>query len=208
MIVIAIDGPAASGKSSVARLLAEHLGFVYVNSGGMYRAITWEILKQGIDPTSVSLVETSANNPGFSNSFLHFDHDNSQAALRGTEVNRYVSSVAAVPAVRSLISNQLRKIAKDHNIVVEGRDIGSVVFPDTPYKFYLDAAPNIRQQRRAAEGYSDEITMRDKMDSSRQAAPLIKAPDAHIVDTTHLTLQGVVTEILKILKSSGLAAVS
>ena len=120
-------------------------------------------------------------------------------------MNLHVSLVAAVPAVRDLISARLRELAEDRDVVMEGRDIGSAVFPETPFKFYLDASPEIRRKRRAEEGHSDEIEARDKMDSSRKAAPLKIAGDARVVDTSHLTLDGVVEAILDILRPLGLA---
>ena len=124
--------------------------------------------------------------------------------MRDSRVNLHVSLVSAVPAVRDLVSTRLRALAKERDVVMEGRDIGSAVFPETPYKFYLDACPEIRRQRRAAEGQSDEIEARDKMDSSRKTAPLKIAGDARVIDTSHLTLDGVVDAILGILRPAGL----
>ncbi|MCK9589635.1 MAG: (d)CMP kinase [Terrimicrobiaceae bacterium] len=212
MNVIAIDGPAASGKSSVSRRLAKRLGFVYVNSGTMYRAITWEVLRQGVDTTSASDVAEALSGSDIvcgirdsGESFIHINSGIPDAALRDSRVNLHVSLVSAVPAVRDLVSTRLRLLAKDRDVVMEGRDIGSAVFPETPFKFYLDASPEIRRRRRAAEGQSDEIEARDKMDSSRKAAPLKIAGDARVVDTSHLTLDGVVEAILDILRPLGLA---
>lgn len=213
MSVIAIDGPAASGKSSVSRRLAKRLGFVYVNSGTMYRAITWEVLRQGIDTTSPCDVSEALSSSDIScgidannESFIHINSSIPDAALRDSRVNLHVSLVSAVPEVRNLVSNRLRLLAKDRDVVMEGRDIGSAVFPETPFKFYLDASPEIRRKRRAAEGQSDAIEARDKMDSSRKAAPLKIAGDARVVDTSHLTLDGVVDAILDILRPLGIPA--
>lgn len=211
MSVIAIDGPAASGKSSVSRRLAKRLGFVYVNSGTMYRAITWEVLRQGADTTSPAAVAVALAGSdilcgigGNNESFIHINSAAPDAALRDSRVNLHVSLVAAVPAVRELISARLRLLAGDRDVVMEGRDIGSAVFPETPFKFYLDASPEIRRKRRADEGQSDAIEARDKMDSSRKAAPLKIAGDARVVDTSHLTLEGVVEAILDILRPLGI----
>jgi cytidylate kinase len=211
MSVVAIDGPAASGKSSVSRRLAKRLGFAYVNSGTMYRAITWEILRQGADTTSPAAVEAALAGSqiqcGFAEndeSFIHINSAITDAALRDSRVNLHVSLVSAVPAVRELISAQLRLLAAERDVVMEGRDIGSAVFPETPFKFYLDASPEIRRKRRADEGQSDAIEARDKMDSSRKAAPLKIAGDARVVDTSHLTLEGVVDAILDILRPLGI----
>jgi len=211
--VIAIDGPAASGKSTVSRQLARRLGFVYVNSGTMYRAITWEVLRQGANahaPEEVAAALARSNvSCGFdadNESFIHINSSIPDAALRDSRVNLHVSLVSAVPEVRHLVSNRLRLLAKDRDVVMEGRDIGSAVFPETPFKFYLDASPEIRRKRREAEGQSDEIEARDKMDSSRKAAPLKIAGDAQVVDTSHLTLDGVVDAILDILRPLGIPA--
>ena len=211
MRVIAIDGPAASGKSSVSRRLAKRLGFAYVNSGSMYRAITWEMLRQGVDTTSAADVagalSCSAIVCGIGDDGESFIHINSRApdeALRDSSVNLHVSLVSTVPAVRDLVCTRLRALAKDRDVVMEGRDIGSAVFPETPFKFYLDASPEIRRKRRAAEGQSDEIEARDKMDSSRKAAPLMVAGDARVLDTSPLTIDGVVEAVLDILRPLGL----
>ena len=211
MTVIAIDGPAASGKSSVSRRLAKRLGFAYVNSGSMYRAVTWEVLRQGVDTTSPESVaaalaraEIACGIGGENESFIRINSATPDAVLRDSRVNLHVSLVSAVPAVRELISNRLRALASGAPVVMEGRDIGTAVFPETPFKFYLDASPEIRQRRREAEGGADQIAARDKLDSSRKAAPLKIAGDARVVDTSHLTLEGVVDAILTILRPLGI----
>ncbi len=213
MTVIAIDGPAASGKSSVSRRLAKRLGFAYVNSGSIYRAITWEVLRQGADTMSPESVAGALSGSEVvcgigedGESFIRINSASPDAALRDSRVNLHVSLVSAVPAVREMVSSRLRALAENRDVVMEGRDIGSAVFPETPFKFYLDASPEIRRQRRAAEGQSDAIEARDKMDSSRKAAPLRIAGDAKVVDTSHLTLDGVVDAILEILRPLGLPA--
>jgi len=211
-IVVAIDGPAASGKSSVARRVAARLGFGYINSGSMYRTITWEVLRQGTDPENTSSVAHAIEHASVLCSLsddgeatLQINGRIPDASLRDERVNRSVSSVSAIPAVRDVVSAHLRELAAKRSVVIEGRDIGSAVFPETPYKFYLDASPEIRQKRRAAEGQDDQIAARDRMDSSRSAAPLMRAPDANVVDTSHLTLDGVVEEILSHLEKGGLS---
>ena len=212
MSVIAIDGPAASGKSSVSRRLAKRLGFAYVNSGSMYRAITWEVLRQGVDTGSAADVADALSNSeiasgigGDGESFLRINGTIPDAELRDIRVNQHVSLVSALPAVRDLVSARLRAVAGDRDVVMEGRDIGSAVFPETPFKFYLDASPEIRRKRRAAEGQTDEIEARDKMDSTRKAAPLMIAGDARVIDTSHLTLDGVVEAVLDLLRPLGIA---
>jgi cytidylate kinase len=212
MIVIAIDGPAASGKSSVATRLARRLGFAHVNSGAMYRAVTWEILRQQIDASHPESIEAAVKrmsvDSGFTEageSFIRINSEMPDLELQTLEVNQNVSPVAAVPAVRQLVNSQLRTLAEKRPIVSEGRDIGSVVFPDTPHKFYLDASPEVRRQRRAAQGLHDSIEKRDKLDSSRANAPLKIAAGAHVIDTSHLTLEGVVDKVAEILSKSGIS---
>jgi len=211
MTVIAIDGPAASGKSSVATRLARRLGFAHVNSGAMYRAVTWEILRQQIDPSHPESIEAAVHrmsvDSGFTEageSFIRINSEMPDLELQTLEVNQNVSPVAAVPAVRSLVNKQLRTLAEKRPIVSEGRDIGSVVFPDTPHKFYLDASPEVRRLRRAAQGMHDSIEKRDKLDSSRANAPLKIASGAHVIDTSHLALEGVVDKVAEILSKSGI----
>jgi cytidylate kinase len=211
MTVIAIDGPAASGKSSAAKKLARRLGFSYVNSGAMYRAITWELLRQLIDPARTESVEAALHRMSFDcgftengESFIRINSQIPDIQLRDIEVNQNVSPVSAIPAVRELISTRLHNLAEGRNVVMEGRDIGTAVFPETPHKFYLDASPEIRRRRRAAQGQNDSIEHRDKIDSTRRAAPLAIAADAHVLDTSHLTLEGVVENLVEVLRKSGI----
>ncbi len=209
--VIAIDGPAASGKSSVARLLAQRLGFVYVNSGAMYRAVTWYVLQKGISPndsTAVAqLVESMPCVFGLEKdeSCILIGGIDPTEFLREDRVNESVSLVSSVPRVREILVEKMRRCTDNHDVVMEGRDIGSVVFPETPYKFYIDASPEIRRRRRAAQGHRDQIAARDHADSSRRASPLIIAEDAHVIDSSNLTIEGVVGEIIGRLKLKGLS---
>jgi cytidylate kinase len=201
--VIAIDGPAASGKSTVARQLARRLGFAYVNSGAMYRAVTWSVLDAGIDPTDTrriaELIATLSLDGVLRDRELHLLIDNVDLAehLHEDRVNSEVSRVSTVPQVRQILVQRMRDYSRKHDLVVEGRDIGSVVFPDTPYKFYIDASPEVRAQRRAAQGHRDEIARRDQADSSRATSPLVVAKDAEVIDTSNLTVEQVVDEIVK-----------
>jgi cytidylate kinase len=208
--VIAIDGPAASGKSSVARQLARQLGFVYVNSGAIYRAITWHILQNGIDPEDGERIKealglaaiTGALKDNESRVLINgadpWDH------LRDDRVNESVARVSQFPLVRQVVAEKLHEHAQTRDLIVEGRDIGSVVFPNTPYKFYVDASPEVRLQRRAAQGGRDEIALRDRADSLRPVSPLVVAKDAHVIDTSHLTIQQVINEIVDVLAKMGL----
>jgi CMP/dCMP kinase len=208
--VIAIDGPAASGKSSVARELARRLGFVYVNSGAMYRAITWLVLERGIPTTDLVAIAQLAEQAAIScqlrdhESLILIDGIDPEPFLWQDRVNENVSRVSSVPQVREILVDHLRRYALTNDLVMEGRDIGSVVFPETPFKFYIDASPEIRLRRRQAQGQRDRITARDEADSSRRASPLIIAEDAHVIDSSGLTIDGVIGEIIGRLKLKGL----
>ncbi len=208
--VIAIDGPAASGKSSVARELARRLRFVYVNSGAIYRAITWHILEKGIHAEDLDGVAQALESAAVTSclsdgeSWVLIDNVDPTDHLRDDRVNESVARVSRLPVVREIVGKKLHDTARGENLVVEGRDIGSVVFPDTPYKFYVDASPEVRLQRRAAQGERDEIVLRDQADSSRPVSPLVIAKDAHVIDTSHLTVEKVVGEIFARLKEMGL----
>jgi cytidylate kinase len=205
--VIAIDGPAASGKSSVARQLARRLAFVYVNSGAMYRAVTWSVLNAGIDPSDRCQIAELIGKLSFGGKLtdgefhLLIDDVDLTGHLHEDRVNSEVSRVSTVAEVRKVLVKRMRDYASKHDLVVEGRDIGSVVFPDTPYKFYIDASPGVRAQRRAAQGHRDEIARRDQADSSRAASPLIVAKDADVIETSHLAVDQVVDEIVKRLRA-------
>ncbi len=212
-VLIAIDGPAASGKSSVAHALARRLSYGYVNSGAMYRAVTWHALEMGVDPADpaavAGLIEAANITGGFSadgESFLHLDGVDPEPYLRDEGINSHVSAVASVPEVRALLTARLRELATGQDTVMEGRDIGSAVFPHTPYKFYIDASPEVRAQRRAAQGGGgrDEIAARDRIDSTRRTSPLVIAEDAYVIDSSRLTIDGVVGEAVGRLKLKGL----
>jgi cytidylate kinase len=209
-LVIAIDGPAASGKSSVARALGRKLRFVYVNTGAMYRAVTWLIMEKAVPPADTGRVEQLLH---FTEMVCGVQEGESTILLDGVDptphlvseaVNANVSAVASIAEVRRLLVKKQRAFAFDHDVVMEGRDIGSAVFPETPYKFYIDASPEVRAQRRARQGLQDSIATRDKVDSSRRTSPLIIAEDAHVIDSSNLTVEGVVGEIFGRLKQKGL----
>jgi len=208
--VVAIDGPAASGKSSVARALAKQIGFDYVNSGAMYRAVTWHVLNHDVPPGDAAGIIRLLENTRIDctldrdGSHILIDGLDPSAHLCDDEVNDNVSLVSSVPRLREILVEKMRVYAVDHDIVMEGRDIGSVVFPDTPYKFYIDASPDVRLRRRQAQGLRDQIAARDRADSSRRASPLIIAEDAHVIDSSNLTIEGVVGEIIGRLKMKGL----
>ena len=208
--VVAIDGPAASGKSSVARELARRLGFVYVNSGAFYRAITWQILEKGIHTEDIDRIAEAIASAAITSrlkdgeSRIVIGNVDPADHLRDDRVNERVSRVSRLPVVRQIVAQKLHEHARSDDLVVEGRDIGSVVFPQTPYKFYIDASSEVRLQRRAAQGERDEIALRDHADFSRSVSPLVIAEDAHVIDTSHLTVEKVVHQILARLKQTGL----
>ena len=211
-IVIAIDGPAASGKSSVARALARRLRYRYVNTGAMYRAVTWLAVSRGIPPADTSAVRAMLDSTvvecGFDatgESTILLDGLDPTPHLNDASVTASVSTVASIPEVRRRLVALQRACCVEFDVVMEGRDIGSAVFPDTPYKFYIDATLDVRAERRRRQGVADRIEARDRQDSSRPMSPLIIAEDAHVVDSSHLTIDGVVGEITGRLKLKGLA---
>lgn len=208
--VVAIDGPAASGKSSVAREVAKQLGFDYLNSGAMYRAATWHALQNAISPADGAAVAHLLENsrldchPDAAGSRILIDGVDPAEHLWGERVNEGVSLVSSIPRVREILVAKMRACARDRDVVMEGRDIGSVVFPETPYKFYIDASPEVRLRRRIAQGQRDHIAARDQADSSRRTSPLVIAEGAHVIDSSHLSIAGVVGEIIGQLKTRGM----
>lgn len=212
--IVAIDGPAASGKSTVAREVAARLGFHYVDSGALYRGISWLAIEHGLAPDDragtenlVARAELEFVTDGGAVRFL-LDGRDPGAALRSEPVRARVSAVASLSAVRAAVTAWLRTTARFGDIVMDGRDIGTVVFPGAAHKYYLDADPAERARRRHAElvarGESiafdavlREQQQRDARDSSRRDAPLRAAPDATIIDTTGMTVAQVADMIVR-----------
>mgnify|MGYP001025845584 CR=1 FL=1 len=209
--VIAMDGPAASGKSTVARLLADRLDFALVNSGAFYRAIAWVLLQESghsvtsEEDTARKILESTNIEVVFEgrSARLSLNGQNPTPHLREPGVNAHVSVISQFPFVRNLLGDIFHSLAAERDCVVEGRDIGTCVFPDTPYKFYIDASPEERQRRRAAEGQTDRVAERDRRDSLRAVAPLTAAPDALRIDTTHLGIEEVLERALAHLAAAG-----
>jgi CMP/dCMP kinase len=176
----------------------------------MYRAITWLVLERGIPTTDLVAIAQLAEQAAIScqlrdhESHILIDGIDPEPFLWQDRVNENVSRVSSVPQVREILVDHLRRYALTNDLVMEGRDIGSVVFPETPFKFYIDASPEIRLRRRQAQGQRDRITARDEADSSRRASPLIIAEDAHVIDSSGLTIDGVIGEIIGRLKLKGL----
>lgn len=211
-VVIAIDGPAASGKSTVARSLAARLGYRFLNSGDLYRAVTWACLQRGIDCHDVGAVASATGQTRVevgcdgSEYFPLIDNEDPRAHLRKEQVNANVSPVSTVPAVRYIVSAAIRAHAQGRQTVIEGRDIGSAVFAETPYKFYIDAPAHVRQLRRRNQGQKEEIARRDLIDSTRKTDPLTIAPGATVIDSSALDVAGVVAAMLAKLKEQGLSS--
>ena len=208
-ITVAIDGPSASGKSTVARQAARALGFNYVDSGSLYRGLTWKCLREGVnteDPAAVTeLVERTQLDFFVEEGAVRFtlDGEDPGAQIRSMPVQERVSDVAAVPAVRTRVVQHLRETARFGSLVMEGRDIGTVVFPDSPHKFYLDADPEERARRRHQEFVQSSadttvdnvlasLQRRDRKDSTRKTAPLQIALGAKVIDSTALQAEEVV----------------
>jgi cytidylate kinase len=205
MRVIAIDGPAGSGKSTVARRLAERLGLGYLDTGAMYRAVAFAVLRRDLDPDDAAEVGTlTVGLPIEIGDRVLVDGVDATVEIRGPEVTRAVSSVAANPAVRAELRQRQRAWAdRNGGGVIEGRDIGTVVFPDAELKVYLTASPEARASRRAQEvtdldyeTVAADIARRDAFDQGREHNPLTEAPDAVVVDTTDKSIDEVVDEVM------------
>jgi cytidylate kinase len=226
-IKIAIDGPAASGKSTIGCILAEKLGYLYLDTGVMYRAVTWAALDRGVpieDEEAVTrLAETvtievipATVEDGRQYSILANGRDITWE-IRSPDVNRYVSPVSAYQGVRRALTQQQRRIARDGGVVMVGRDIGTVVLPDAEVKLYLDASLEERSQRRYLEYQQrgqcvtidevrENVMLRDRIDSTRDTAPLRPAEDAIVIDTTSMSITEVVERTEAIVRAAIAAA--
>ncbi|MHB8430871.1 MAG: (d)CMP kinase [Acidimicrobiales bacterium] len=195
--LVAIDGPAGSGKSTVSKALAERLGVDRLDTGAMYRAVTWAALQRGLDPEDVGAIASLALQLDLEvGGGIRADGTDVTDAIRSPEVSAAVSAVARNPDVRTvLVERQRRWVAERGGGVVEGRDIGSVVFPDADLKLYLTASPEERARRRADED-AGALARRDRLDSTRSASPLEVAEGARVLDTTDRTVSEVVEEVM------------
>jgi len=206
-LIIAIDGGAASGKSSTSRALAERFNLLHVDTGSFYRHITAELLRRGVSHTDSATLQATLAQLNFSTQLdgrsarMLIDGQPAGDEIRGEQVTSHVSHYAAIPDVRRALLGYQRgqvDVAREHRfagLVMEGRDIGSVIFPDATLRFFLHADPAERAKRRAAEGRADSIATRDQLDSSRKTAPLVCPPGAIDIDSTHLTLEQVVEKM-------------
>jgi CMP/dCMP kinase len=204
-MIVAIDGPASSGKSTIARMVAEGLGFTYVNSGSIYRAMTLKALREGLGGEDAEAIVACAERAQieYREGRLFLDGTEAGEELRSARVDSLVAQVSAIPALRQIVNRIVRGVAGSRDAVVEGRDMTTVVFPDADAKFYLDASAESRARRRfeqrASEASLEEIRsnieMRDAIDKSKSVGALKIAADAVYLDSSHLTIQEVYDKV-------------
>jgi cytidylate kinase len=212
-LVIAIDGPSGAGKGTVARAIATQLGYRHIDSGAMYRAVGWKALRDGIPLDSDTAVAELADKAAivFGPTSVAIDGIDVTREIRTPEIDRAAAAVARLPHVRAILVERQRRLGADGAIVMEGRDIGTVVFPHADVKVYLDASPEERARRRASDPahtgvpaavseVATLLTQRDEADRTRAASPLYAAPDAVVVDTTGKGVDEVVNEVLGVVK--------
>lgn len=211
-LIIAIDGPSGAGKGTVARAIAAELGFRHVDSGAMYRAVGWKALECGVPLDQEDAVTALAvrSRITVAPTAVTLDGTDVTRAIRTPEIDRAAAVVARLPRVRAVLVERQRQMGEGGAIVMEGRDIGTVVFPNADVKIYLDAAPEERARRRATDpahagpvavaDVATALTARDELDRTRAASPLYAAPDAAVVDTTGKSIAEVVNEVLAIVR--------
>lgn len=215
-LVIAIDGPAGAGKSTISKLIAKNLGINYIDTGAMYRAITYKCIKEDIDVNDIQRVVDlcSRTDVDFVDNYIYLDGQRLNEEIRTLQVSSRVSDVAKIPQVREFLLEKQREIGKRSDVILDGRDVGTHIFPDAKYKFFLNASAQERGRRRyqelidkgqivVLEGIIEDIKKRDYIDSTREVAPLVKADDAIEVDTTSMTIDQVVTYISDMVRRIG-----
>jgi len=214
-IIIAIDGPSGAGKGTIARAVAKRLGFHHVDTGAMYRAVAWKSLHDGLDLSDESSVSAIAERARFdvSDGQVWIDGEDIAGAIRTPEIDAAASAVARQPAVRRVLVERQRELAKRGGTVMEGRDIGTVVFPGAQVKIYLDASAEERARRRATDPahaagkgsaaiqeVATALAERDRRDRTREASPLAVAQDAVVIDTTELSIDAAVDRVMKVVE--------
>ena len=209
-MVIAIDGPAGSGKSTIARLVAQRLGYYFLNTGSFYRAYTLSALDRGIDPLDREKVLENAERIRITveNGNICIDGTDSENRLHSPSVDAFCSQVSSGPRIRELVNKAVRKLAAGMDIVTEGRDTTTVIFPDAEYKFYFDASPEVRAERRMKDQPGMEyqeilssILSRDKMDMEKAVGALKIAPGAIVIDTSMLTINQVCEKVVNAIRN-------
>jgi len=216
-LIIAIDGPSGAGKGTIARAIARELNYRHIDSGAMYRAVGWKAIRDGVplddDAAATSLAERSRIE--VTSAGVTIDDADVTRAIRTPEIDRAAAAVARLPGVRRVLVDRQRQLGAGGGIVMEGRDIGTVVFPDADVKVYLDASPEERARRRAVDPahtgvpaavseVATLLTQRDEQDRTRTASPLFTAKDAVIVDTTGKSVDEVVNEVMVVVRGKGL----
>ena len=209
-MIVAIDGPAGVGKSSIARMIADKLGLYYLNSGNFYRGVTYRVLKQKLDPTNKELCIKAADEADFDVRDGHFylDGEDVEAELHTPAIDLWASKISVIPEVRSIVNRNLHELTPRLSIIAEGRDMTTVVFPDAEHKFFFDAKPEVRAKRRFDQNPDampydkvlSEINERDHIDRNKPVGGLKIAPDAIYIDTSYLTINEVCDKVVRAIK--------
>lgn len=212
-LIIAIDGPSGAGKGTVARAIARELGYRHVDSGAMYRAVGWQAMREHepFDDEAAVARLAERSNIELTSTSVCIDGRDITKDIRTPEIDRAATAVARLPRVRAVLVERQRRLGVNGAIVMEGRDIGTVVFPQADVKIYLDAAPEERARRRATDPahtgvpaavseVATMLTQRDEQDRTRTASPLYAAPDAHVIDTTGKSVDDVVREVMRVVR--------
>ena len=209
-MIVAIDGPAGVGKSSIARMVGQKLGLYYLNSGNFYRGVTYRILNLGLDPNDRDVCIKAADEAGFDvrDGRFYLDGEDVEDQLHTPAIDLWASKISVIPEVRAIVNRNIHELTGRLSIIAEGRDMTTVVFPDAEYKFFFDAKPEVRARRRfdqnpSAMPYEQvlaEINERDHIDRNKPVGGLKIAPDALYIDTSYLTINEVCDKVVKAVK--------